>query len=69
MVDSMVMVTIFMLHREEYIKVIGNKVKNRVLENWLLKINMAILETGMRTKNRGEDVIFIPMGRGMKAIG
>ena len=69
MVDSMVMVTIFMLHREEYIKVIGNKVKNRVLDSWLLKINMGTLETGTRTKNRGEDVTFIPMGRGMKAIG
>lgn len=69
MEDSMEMETTYILPSEESIRVIGNRVRSKVLDNQLLKINMGTLVTGTKTKKKGEDVIFTQMDKDMKEIG
>ena len=61
--------TIFIPLRGESIKEAGNKGKSKVLGNLLLKISMAILATGTKTRRKAEDATSTPTARGTRATG
>jgi len=69
MVGSMEMVTTFMQLTRGSSKEPGKMVKRKVLGSWLLMTNMATLEPGIRTRNKGEVLIYTRMARDTKESG
>ena len=69
MAGNMETVTIFIPLRGESIKEAGNKGKSKVLGSLLLKISMAILATGTKTRRKAEDATSTPTVRGIRATG